>query len=231
MDRTYLRFASVCAFGLAVTTLVVWWLSRQVAQPATFEDRLALAANSYNLARLWTSLLHMLLGFAAMLGAYVAIKPRSSGFATFGLAMFFAWMLVEMVAVSIGLFAVNAGWRAGYAAADVQTQAAFKMLLAGWPAVFDGLYFVLAVSFVIGSLIFGAMAARGKGIERVAGGFLVAGAVLGIFFLWSGYGGPQWPETVAGFVYPVVQPLGRAILGLWLWRAAGRDSRSQGATL
>ena len=222
MDRSYLRFAAVCAAALAVTTLLVWWLITQVPPAPTFEDRLALASSPYNLARYWVSLLHMVLGFAAMLGVYFVVKPRSPGFAAFAIAMIFAWMLVEMVAMSIALFGVNLTWRSGFAAADPARQAAYRVLLAGWPGVFEGLYFVLVVAFAVASFVLGLLAWPMKGIARVAGAFLLLGGLISVAFLVSGYGGPEWPGKIAGTVYPVVQPAGRALLAVWLWRVAAK---------
>lgn len=220
MDLAYQRFAAGCAAALAATTLLLWLLPQLVPPAATFEARLALAADPANLARQWVGMAHMLLGFAAMLGAYFVLKVRSPGFAALGLAMFFAWMLVELVATSIGLFTVNAAWREGYAKAGPEAQVAYRALLAGWPGVFDGLYFVLALAYLAGSVTFGMLAVRGDRRAAIAGTFLLLGAAIGAAFLVSGYGGPAWPETLAGHLYPVVMPAGRMVLAWWLWREA-----------
>lgn len=219
MDRAYLRFAACCAAALAVTTFLLWLLPQLVPEAKDFEARLALAGDPANLGRLAATLLHMPLGFAAMLGAFLLIRERSPGFATLGLALFFTWMLVELVATGVSLFTVNLGWRAGYAAASAEQQAAYRSLLAGWPAVFDGLYFVFGGAFVLGSIIFGTLALRGERRAAIAGVFILLGAALGVAFLVSGYGGPAWPEMLAGHVYPVVMPVGRLILAWWLWNS------------
>jgi hypothetical protein len=221
MDKSYLRFAALCALALAVTTFLLWLLPQLAPAAQTFEERLALASNPYYIGRLWVSIAHMFLGLAAMLGVYFLVKARSPGFALLGAAMFFMWSLVEVVSMAINLFGVNATWRAGYAAADAATQAAYRTLITGWAGAWDGLYFILGTAYLFGSLIFGALAIQGRGIERVAGVFLFAGAVLSLAFLLAGYiDGLSVVEKAAGFAYPVIQPLGRAILGVWLWRAA-----------
>ena len=221
MDTAYLRFAAGCAAALAVTTFLLWLVPQFVPEAQGFEARLALAHDPANLARLWIGLLHMLLGFAAMLGVYLVLRERAAGFAALGLAMFFTWMLVEIVATSLGLFTINAAWRAGYAGASPEAQSAFKTLLAGWPGIFDGLYFVLGVAYLAGSITYGALALRADRRAALAGVFLLLGAAIGFAFLVSGYGGPAWPEMLAGHLYPVIMPAGRLVLGWWLWHAAG----------
>lgn len=219
MDKGYLRFAAGCAAALAVTTFLLWLVPQFVPEAQGFESRLALAHDPANLARLWIGLVHMFLGFAAMLGAYLLLRERSAGFAALGLALFFAWMLVELVANSLALFAVNAAWRAGHAVAQPETQAAFRTLLAGWPGVFDGLYFVLGSAYLAGSLVYGVLALQGGRRAALAGTFLLLGAAIALAFLVSGYGGPAWPGLLAGHLYPVVMPAGRLLLGWWLWQA------------
>ena len=224
MDRAYLRFAACCATALALTTFLIWLLPQYVPEAQGFEARLALAHDPANLARLWVTMLHMVLGFAAMLGVYLVLRIQAPGFAALGLAMFFTWMLVEFVATSIGLFTVNAAWRAGHAAAGPEQQVAFRALLAGWPGVFDGLYFVLGTAYLIGSLTYGLVAIRGERRAAIAGVFLLLGAALSLAFLVSGYGGPAWPERLAGILYPILMPGGRLLVAWWLWGAAGNSA-------
>ena len=222
MDKAYLRFAAGCAAALAVTTFLLWLLPQLVPEAPNFDARLALGRDPANLARHAVGIVHMLLGFAAMLGVYFLLRERSRGFAAFGLAMFFTWMVVEIVASSIALFTVNLGWRAGYAAAGPEAQVAFRALLAGWPAVYDGLYFVFGTAFVIGSITYGVLALRGGKRAALAGVFMLMGAGLGIAFLVSGYNGPAWPGMLAGHLYPILMPSGRGLIAWWLWREAAQ---------
>lgn len=220
MDRAYLRFAAACAAALAITTFLLWLLPQLVAPLEGFEARLALARDPAHIARLWVTMLHMLLGFAAMLGVHQLLRTRSPGFAALGLAMFFTWMLVELVATALGLFAVNAAWRGGYDSAAPEQQAALRTLLAGWPGVFDALYFVLASAYLVGTTLFGVLALQGDRRAALAGVFLLLGATLSLAFLVSGYDGPAWPGMLAGHLYPILMPAGRLTLAWWMWREA-----------
>ena len=62
------------------------------------------------------------------------------------------------------------------------------------------------------------------GIARVSGVFLFLAAAIGIAFLLGGYADQAWAENAAGFVYPVIQPVGRAVLAAWLWKESSRTA-------
>ena len=222
MDRTFLRFAAACALALAVTTFLLWLLPRYSAPGGTFEQALARAADPYYIARLWVSLVHMVLGLVVALGLWRVLSPSSPGFAALGVALYAIWAVVELVAMATNLFGVNMAWRAGYAAADPATKEAYRVLIIGWSGVWDGLYFVLGSGYSLGSLVFGALAIRMTGIARLSGVFLFLAAAIRIAFLLGGYAGQAWAEDAAGFVYPVIQPVGRAVLAVWLWKESSR---------
>lgn len=220
METRFIRFGAVCSMLLAVTTLLLWLLPRFVEPAATFDARLALAHNPFHIGRLWVNFVHMFLGFAAYLAIYRVLSDKARGFALLGMGFYCLWVLVELLALSINLFAVNEAWRAGYAAADAERQAMFRTFLAGWPGVWDGLYFLLGLAYLLGSVVFGALALTQGGLTRAIGVLLLLGGAISAGFLIGGYGGPAWPEKLADAVYPVVQPLARAVTGWWLWRSA-----------
>lgn len=220
METRFIRFGAICSVLLAITTFLLWLLPRYVEPATTFEARLALVANPFYIGRLWVNFVHMFLGFAAYLAVYTVLRDKARGFAVLGLGFYFIWVLVELLALSINIFAVNAGWRAGYAAANPEQQAMYRMFLAWWPGVWDGLYFLLALAYLLGSLMFGGLAVLQRGLTRVVGVLLLLGGAISAAFLVGGYGGPAWPEEIAGAIYPVVQPVARAVTGWWLWRMA-----------
>jgi len=220
MESRFIRFGAICSVLLAVTTFLLWLLPQYVEAATTFEARLALANNPFYIGRLWVNFTHMFLGFAAYLAVYMVLSEKARGFAALGMGFYFIWVLVELLALSINLFAVNAAWRAGYAGAGPEQQAMFKSFLAWWPGVWDGLYFLLALAYLLGSLVFGGLAILERGFTRVIGALLLLGGAISAGFLIGGYGGPSWPEEIAGTIYPVAQPLARAITGWWLWRMA-----------
>ena len=64
----------------------------------------------------------------------------------------------------------------------------------------------------------------GRGVTRLVGIFLFAACALTLTYIT---GELQWgtlPEPLAGWSYPTIQPLGRTLIGLWLWSAAYEEA-------
>jgi hypothetical protein len=215
-----LRAAAWCAVLSAVTTFLLWWLPRQVTPPADFAASVALHENPWYLARLWVSLAHNWLALFAYMGAAAVLARRAPGRAAAGLAAFAVWAVTELVGIAVILFAVNRTWRAGWHAADEAGRASLRTLLAGWNAVWDAMFFLLLVAFLLGSLLFGLAAVRGAGVERWVGVLLLAAVPLTALIMAGGYAGAAWADAVTGAVYPALQPASRALMGVWLWRMA-----------
>ena len=218
----FLRLAGACAMATAATTLLLWALPRAYAPPADFAAAIALHRETAYLARWWVNFLHTLLALVGYLGAALLLARRSLGGAALGFVFFLLWGMTELLGVVVILLAVNGTWRAGWTEADPAARETLRTLLAGWDAAWDAMFFLLLVAFLLGSLCHGWIAGRGSGLERAAGVLLLLAVPLTLAILVSGYGGPAWPGVVAGWVYPVIQPVGRATLGLWLLRSASR---------
>lgn len=223
-EKRFLQFGAACSAALAVTTFLLWLLPQYVGPAATFEQRLALARDPFNLARLWVTFAHMFLGLAAYYSTYIVLRQRAAGFAGFGMICFAFWALVELLAVSFNLFAVNGTWRAGYATANADTQAMYRIYLGAWAGAWEALYFLLAFAYLLGSVFLGgtAMAERQDRLTRVVGITILIGGAISAAFLISGYDGPAWPGTVAGAIYPLFQPAARLLIAIWLYRLAKR---------
>lgn len=215
-----LRAAAACAALTAVTTFLLWALPRTYAPARTFDEQVALFANARYLARLWVNFGHVLLALVGYLGASVVLRRRSAALSATGFLFFMLWGFTELVGVAINILAVNGAWRAGFATADAATQASLRTLLLGWSAVWDAMFFVLLVAFLLGTLCLGAAAWRGRGLERLVGALLLLAAPLTVLIMASGYAGLSWGTGVVAVVYPALQPVSRLLMGAWLWRAA-----------
>ena len=220
----FLRLAGACAALSAVTTFLLWALPRAYAPPADFEASVALHRNAVYLARYWVNFVHIFLALAGYLGAALLFARRSLGLSALGMLFFFMWGISELLGVSTILIAVNGTWRAGWAAADPAARETLRTLLAGFDAVWDAVFFLLLVAFLLGTLCFGLAAWRGgERLERAVGALFLLAVPLTVAIIVSGYGGPAWPGALVAWAYPVLQPVSRAALGLWLWRAAGAE--------
>ena len=112
-------------------------------------------------------------GRVAYAGAAFLLARRSLALAGFGFLWFVLWAVFELVGVTLNLFTVNFTWRAGYAAADDATQARLQTLLAGFPGIWDGLFFLVLVFFLLGTLCLGLAAIRANGLEKLVGVLLL----------------------------------------------------------
>ena len=218
-----LRVAAVCALATSVTTVLLWALLLATPRPGSFADEVALHANGAHLARLWVNFAHNLLALVAYLGAAALLWRRSAGLAAAGLLFFVLWGFVELVGVSVNLFALNGTWRASYAAADPGVRASLAATMRAWSAVWDALFFVLLVAFLLGTLCFGLAAAGGRGLERVVGWLFLLAVPLTAAILADGYFGVVTAGALVSWTYPLLQPVSRALLGVWMWRSA-RDA-------
>ena len=65
-----------------------------------------------------------------------------------------------------------------------------------------------------------ALELRGARFDRLLAAFYVAAFLLTEALLSAQIGGPALPDALAFWLYPALQPLGRALIGAWLWRHA-----------
>ena len=222
MTPRALRFAAVAGALSAVTTFLLWLLPNLVAPAGTFDEQLARHRDPLYLASLWNNWIHVLLALVAYAGAAWLLARRSLALAGFGFLAFVLWAVFELVGVTLNLFAVNFTWRASYAAADPATQTQLQTLLAGFPAIWDGLFFLVLVFFLLGTLCLGIAAFRATGLEKLVGVLLLAAVPLTLLVMLGGYTRHTFAAEVVAFVYPILQPVSRLAMALWLWRGASR---------
>jgi hypothetical protein len=211
---TFARVASVSAFATAVTTLPIHLMSFPAE---TFEQQIALHRNAAYLARIAIVAVHVCLVVVSMLGVALARRRASPALATLGFLGYALFAAIELLRMSLSFFAVNRAWRATYdASADEATRATMKTLLAAWPGINDALFHLFLFGFTIGTACYAAILLRGRGFERLTGAVFSAWAVMNVVGIAGGIvpGVTELPEILS----VTVQPLGRALVGAWLWR-------------
>ena len=181
------------------------------------------------MARWWVNFIHIFLALAGYAAAAWALSPRSRMLSALGFLWFVLWGFTEIIGVSIQIWAVNRTWRAGWASADAATREILKANLTGFAAIWDAMFFVLLVAFLLGTLCLGlaavsrgpgSAAPRGSGLERAVGWMLLLAAPLTIAILLAEYAGMSSVGKAVEWTYPVLQPVSRASMGFWLWRKA-----------
>ena len=226
-ERAFLRVAGALAAVSAATTVLLWLLPRLYAAPGSFDEAVALRENAAYLARLWVNVLHVAVALTAYSAAAALLTRAAPALSYAALVWLAIWAATELAGVSVQIFAVNGTWRAGYASADESGRVAYRAAIEAWAAVWDALFFVILVAFLLGTVLLGLALARGSGLRRAVGALHLLAGPLTLLIILGGYFGAEWATDLSGWIYPALQPPSRALLGLWLWREAGLTRRTQ----
>src|SRR5687768_8512500 len=90
------------------------------------------------------------------------------------------------------------------------------------------MFVLLLVAFLIGNLAYASAFLRGRGLTKLVGAFYVGAAFLALVGLSGEFGGPTLPGALGFWLYPALQPIARALIGVWLWRNADESSNLAG---
>jgi hypothetical protein len=220
VDTRFFRFAAVASLISAVTTLLLIFLPDLFAPAESFEQRMARVHEGAYVLRSWVYLLHPFAVFIAALGVALAVGRRAPLLAVAGACGFMLWAFNEAGQQTLTLFAFDR-WRMAWDGADETLRAAIRVNTLMYDGIWDGMYMLLLIGFAIGNACLGTALVAGGGLARVAGGFMLAACVLTILLFLGQIGFALLPEAVLDWAYPLIQPLGRALIGVWLWRIAG----------
>lgn len=226
--RSALLAGAVCAALSAVTTFLLWQLPRLAAAHVSAEPGIA-PAHPLLLAQLGVNLGHVFLALAGYAAAARLAAERSPALAWAGLVAFGAWTFAEALGVSINLWAVNATWKSAYATSGPEEQAALKSAMLTAAGIWDGVFFLVLVAFLAGSLFLGLAMTAQPGLGRAVAVLVLLAVPLTFAILLDGYFGARLSSWI-GWSYPLLQPLSRGVMAVWIWReaAALHDTR-QGA--
>lgn len=227
VPRAALWLGGIAAVISAATTFLLWYLPRTYPAPSGFAEVVALHAEPAYVARLWVNYAHVFVALFAYGVVAAVLRNRAPLAAAVGIAAFAFWCLAEALGISITIWAVNDTWRAGYSAADPDTQAIIRTSLHTYSGIWDGVFFVILTTFLIGTLCYGAALASGGPAEKLLAVLFLLAAPLTAIIVLDGYFGASLSGWIA-WSYPVLQPLSRALTGAWLISLA--VSRSSPAT-
>jgi hypothetical protein len=221
IDPRFYRFAALCSLLSAVTTLLLIFLPELFAPAPDFAARMARIHEGAYLLRSWVYLLHPFLVFTAALGLALALRQQAPLRVLCGMLGFLLWAFNEAGQQTLTLFAFD-HWRAAWEGADETLRATIRINAAMYDGIWDGMYALLLIGFAIGNACIGWALVERQGLARVAGAFMLAAVLLTLALLCREIGFPLLPEPVLDWSYPAIQPLGRSLIGIWLWREAAR---------
>jgi hypothetical protein len=220
---SFYRTAAICSIISALTTLGLIFLPYLWLPIEDFDGRMNRINEPAYVLRSWIYLVHPFLCGAAALAVAMRLRTLASAAAIVGLLGFLLWASTEAGQQTMTLFAMDK-WRAAWATADAVTRAQIRTNAMMYQGLWDGMYVLLLIGFAIGNLCFGLVMVQRRGLTRVVGGFFLAAAALTLFTnLLPELGGPTLPDSIEPWLYPAIQPLGRTLIGVWLWRAADEN--------
>lgn len=226
----FYRGAALCSMASAVTTLGLIFLPRLYQPVADLDARMALTENNAYVLRSWIYLFHPFLVMTAAVAVAARCRFRAAGSAALGALGFVIWGTAEAAQQTFTIFGMDRTWRAAWPAADEAARQAIVGHVAMYDAIWNALYVLLLLGFLAGN-VFLALAARGgTGLARWVCAAFAAAAVLTLVIIVSEFGGPQLTSGLAAWLYPTIQPAGRALVGVWLWREATAEQPSSAGT-
>lgn len=225
IDPRFYRVAAICSFISVVSTLCLIFLPELFEPAPDFAARMGRVHEAPYLLRSWVYLLHPFVVFTAALGVALAIHRRSPVLAIAGMAGFLMWAFNEAGQQTLTLFAFDR-WRLAWEGADEAARAALRVNAVMYDGIWDGMYMLLLIGFAIGNACLGAALLQDAGFTRIVGGFLLAACALTVLLFLNELGVRLLPAAALDASYPLIQPLGRALVGIWLWRCAGGVERS-----
>ncbi len=214
-SKRFYRFAAACSFLSAATTLSLIFLPYLYGPASGIEARVQLLDSPAYMLRAWIYLLHPAVVFSAALGVATVVSRHSAGSAVVGLIGFFVWAFTEAAQQALTLVAFNR-WAAAYPGADAGTRALLESQIATYDAVWDSMFFLLLLGFLVGNLVFGLALVRREGFERLLGALFALVGLLTLLNVSQLLGGPGLPEALGPWLYPIVQPATRILIGVWL---------------
>ena len=221
---SFYRTVAVCSILSAVTTLGLIFLPDLYAPVEGFEGRMRRVDDPAYELRSWVYFVHPFITFAAALGVGLRIRALRPVAAIIGIAGFALWASNEALQQTMTLFAFDK-WRAAYFAADEATRALIRTNVAVYDDLWDAFYFLLLIGFSIGNFSLGMGLLRaGRGVTRLVGFFFLAAVALTFTNIASELQWGTLPEPLGSWLYPAIQPIGRTLIGLWLWTAAYEET-------
>jgi hypothetical protein len=220
MGSSFYRTAAAASFCSAITTLGLIFLPDLMAPVEDFAGRMQRVTDPAYRLRSWIYLVHPFLVFTAMLGIGLALRHSTPARALTGTIAMGVWALTEAGPQTLTHFAFDK-WRHAWLAGDTAIRSTMELRSAIYEGLWDAAYGLLLIGFLIGHTLYAwALITRHERLSRVVAIFLLLAALLTVALLIREFGGPNLLAPFGRWAYPTIQPLGRVLIGVWLWRVA-----------
>jgi hypothetical protein len=220
----FYRVAALCSIASAITTLGLIFLPGMLPPAEDFAARMARVDEPVYRLYAWVYFTHPFLVVTAALAVAVRLRFDAASLVVPGLLAFLLWGATEAGQQALTLFAFNP-WRIAWLAGDAEVRATMEARTAMYDGLWNAMYFVVIVAFFIANALYAVAMWRHGGLSRVVGVFYAAAAALTLLIIVVEVGGPQLlPDALDFWLYPLIQPLARALIGAWLLHHADEDA-------
>lgn len=227
--RSFYRTAALCSIASAVTTLLLIFLPRFYGPAGSLDERVLFLNNPFYQLRAWSYLVHPFLVLAAALGVALALWRRAAALVLPGFLGFLLWAFTEAGQQTLTLTLFHR-WARAWPQADVSAREILRTQVATYDALWDAMFLLLLIAFLLGNFLYGMACLRDRGLTRVLGFFYFGAVFLTLTGIVSELGGPTLPPLVSTWLYPLLQPAARTLTGIWLWRVNPESADQSGAT-
>jgi Na+-driven multidrug efflux pump len=171
----------------------------------------------------WVYLVHPFLTLAAALAVAMRLRREAASLVIPGLLAFLLWAATEAGQQALTMMAFNP-WRLAWLAGDPAVRATMETRTAVYDGVWNAMYFLILIAFLIANVLYAAALWRGRGLTRVVAMLYFGAALLTALLILVELGGPGLPPAVGFWIYPLLQPLARTLIGVWLWRHGNENA-------
>jgi hypothetical protein len=217
-SHAFLRTAAVCWMITSVTTLGLIFLPRLLPPAPDLLSQARIAAEPIRQLRLWVGVVHPMIALVGALGVGCVTWRRAPGATAVAIVCMLAWSLGE--ALQQALLLVGQSWRLfpRYLAADDASRVPVAAAIEAVAAASDALFFLLLLAFIAGNVLFAWATRAPRGLQLAVSIAFVLAAALGVVSFVTRFGGGLLPGGAMDVLYPAIQPAGRFMVGVWLWR-------------
>ena len=220
--RNFYRATAICSVISAATTLLLIFLPKFYGPVTPLELRIEVVNHPLYQLRAWAYLLHPFMVMTAALGVAAALRRTAAGTVLPGLLGFLLWGFTEAAQQTLTLTAFHR-WAAAYRTADMAAREILRTQIAVYEALWDSMFLLLLLGFLVGNVLYGIATLHGRGLTRTISWLYFAAAFLTLTILSGELHGPTLPNIVSAWLYPLLQPAARFLVGVWLWRVSNAD--------
>ena len=220
--RNFYHATAVCSCISAATTLLLIFPPKFYGPVTSLGLRIELVDHPLYQLRAWAYLLHPFMVMTAAVGVAAALRRTAAGTVVPGLLGFLLWGFTEAAQQTLTLTAFHR-WAEAYRTADMAARETLRTQIAVYDALWDSMFLLLLLGFLVGNVLYGIATLHGRGLTRTISWLYFAAAFLTLTILSGELRGPTLPDIISEWLYPLLQPAARFLIGVWLWRVSDTD--------